>query len=97
MISKKKLDPDKGQWSVRKGMLGWMGDGATRCIKLARDKQSLIDAELHKIVRTTKGVPFKLIEKLIGKIRHAATAVPTGNFLMTPINKILQVKPRIVQ
>ena len=73
-----------------------MVDGATRCIKLAQDNQSAIDAELHKIVRMTKGVPFKQIEKLIGKIRHAATAVPTGKKLMTPINKILQVKPRIV-
>ena len=34
--------------------------------------------------------------KLIGKIQHAAIAVPTGKNLMTPINKILQVKPRIV-
>ena len=34
--------------------------------------------------------------KLIGKIRHAATAVPTGEKMMTPINKILQVKLRIV-
>ena len=26
----------------------------------------------------TKGVPFKRIEKMIGKIRHATTAVPKG-------------------
>ena len=35
-------------------------------------------------------------QKLIGKIRHAATGVPTGMFLMTPIKKILQLKPKIV-
>ena len=40
-----------------------MVDGATCCIKLARDKQSEIDAELQNIVRITKGVSFKLIEK----------------------------------
>ena len=73
-----------------------MVDGAAQCIELARDKQSAIDAELHKIVRMTKGVPLKLTEKLIGKIRHSAIAVPTGKHLMTPINKILQVKWRIV-
>ena len=55
-----------------------MVDGAPRCIELERDKQSAIDAELQNIVRTKKGVPFKIIEKLIGKIRHVATAVPTG-------------------
>ena len=57
-----------------------MVDGATRCIELARDNQTAIDAELQKIVRMKKGVPFKPIEKLIGKIRHAATSVPTGKF-----------------
>ena len=80
-----------------KEVLGWMVDGATQCIGLEQYKQSAIDAELHKIVRITKGLSLKIIEKLNGKIRHAATAVLTGNFFMTPINKILRVKPRIVQ
>ena len=31
-ISKKKLDSGEGQWEVRKEVLGWMVDGATRCI-----------------------------------------------------------------
>ena len=78
-------------------MLVWMVDGATWCIKLHWDKQSTIDAELHNIVHMTKGVPLKKIENLIGKIRHAATAVLTGKTLMAPINKILQVKPQIVR
>ena len=56
----------------------------------------MIDAEMHKIVRIKKGVPFKQIEKLIRKIRYTETAVPTGKTLMTPINKILKVKPRMV-
>ena len=64
---------------------------------MERDKQSAIDAELHKIVQMTKGVAFKQIENLIGKILHAATAVPTGNVLMTSINKILQWKRKIVR
>ena len=46
-------------------VLGWMVNGSTRCIELAQDRQSMIDADLHKIVRKTKGVPFKLVEKLI--------------------------------
>ena len=45
-----------------------MVDGATRCIELVRDKQSAIDAELQNIVRMKKGMTFKRIEKLIGKI-----------------------------
>ena len=67
-ISKKKLYSGEGKWAVRKEVLGWMVDGATRCIKLARNKQGIIDVELQMIVPMTKGVPFKHIEKLIGKI-----------------------------
>ena len=37
-ISKKKLDSGKGNWAVRKEVLGWMVDGATRCIELAPDQ-----------------------------------------------------------
>ena len=77
-ISKKKLEPGEGQWEVRKEVISWIVDGATRCIELTRDNQKTINTDLHKILRTTKGVPFKRIEKLIGKIQHTETAVPTG-------------------
>ena len=77
-ISNKKLESVEGQWEVRKEVLGWMVYGATRCIELARDKQSFIDAELQNNVRMTKGAPFKRLEKLIRKSQHATTAVPTG-------------------
>ena len=96
-ISMKKLESGEGQWAVRKEVLGWMVDGATWCIKLAWDKKSVIDAELHKIVRMTKGVPFKRIKILSGKIQNAETVVPTGKKFMTPIKKILLVKLQIVR
>ena len=66
-IYNKKLESGKGQWEVRKEVLGWMVDGSTQCIELAWDKQDEIDKDLQKIVRTTKGIPFKRIEKLIEK------------------------------
>ena len=96
-ISEKKFYSGEGQWAVIKEVLGWIFDGAKLCIQLAREKQTTIDTDLHKIVRMTKGVPFKRIKKLIGRILHAATVVPTGKKLMMPINKILQVKPQIVR
>ena len=37
-ISKKKLESGKVQLAARKEVLGWIVDGATRCIKLAREK-----------------------------------------------------------
>ena len=95
-VSEKKLMEGDGQWEVRKEVLGWMLDGGTRCIELARKKQEDIDHELHCIIRMSSGVPFKRVEKLIGKIRHAAIGVPTGKNLMTPINRILRHKPAVV-
>ena len=65
-IYEKKLESDEVQWAVRKEELCWMVYGKTQCIKLARDTQSVIDADLHKIVRMTKRMPFKRIEKIIG-------------------------------
>ena len=59
LIYQKKLESGKGQWSVRKEVLGWVIDGATQCIEFARDNQSAINAELQNILGTTKGVPFK--------------------------------------
>ena len=60
-IYKKQLESGEDQWAVRKEVLGWIFDGATRCIEMAWDKKSAIGAELHNIVRMTKGVPFKRI------------------------------------
>ena len=66
-ISKNKLESGKGQWEVRKMVLGFIVDGATRCIELAWGKKIVIDAELHTIVCMTKGVLFKWVKKLIWK------------------------------
>ena len=58
-ISKKKFNSVKVQCLVRKEVLGWMVDGATRCIELARDKKSATDVDLHKILRMKKGCHSK--------------------------------------
>ena len=67
------LESGKGQWAVIKYVLGWLVDGATRCIELVRERKIVIDAYLHNIVRMTTRVPFKRNKKMIRKIRHAAT------------------------
>ena len=95
--SKKNLDSGEGQWEVRKEVLGWMVYGTTRCIKLARDKQSAIDAELHKIMCIDKRGAIHTNQKTDWKNPTCRNSSTNGKFfLMTPINKILQVKPQIV-
>ncbi|KAL7525691.1 hypothetical protein ACHAXR_001116, partial [Thalassiosira sp. AJA248-18] len=70
-ISLKKLLEGEGLWEVRKEILGWIMDGATRCIELAEKKQKAILRELKTILRLKRGVPFKRFEKNVGKLRHA--------------------------
>ena len=39
------------------------------------------------------GVLFNRLEKLVGKLRHAAVGVPTGKGLFGPINRLMAMKP----
>ena len=68
-------------------------DGATRCIELAEKKQAAILAELRRIIRVKTGVRFKDLERLVGKLRHAAIGIPEGRSLMGPINIFMAMKP----
>ena len=95
-ISIKKLMEDEGLWEVRKEILGWMMDDATRCIELAEKKQAAILAELKIVARIKNGVPFKRMEKLIGKLRHASVGIPAGKELFGPINRLISMHPKMV-
>ena len=54
-ISLKKLMEGKGLWEVRKEILGWMMDGATRYIKLSETRQRAIQKERKTILWIKKG------------------------------------------
>ncbi|KAL7545707.1 hypothetical protein ACHAWF_009056, partial [Thalassiosira exigua] len=88
-ISLKKLLEGEGLWAVRKEILGWMMDGATRCIELAEAKQQAILAELKTVLRMKRGVPFNRLQKLVGKLRHASIGIPAGKYLFGPINRLM--------
>jgi hypothetical protein len=94
--SLKKLKEGEGLWEVRKDILGWMMDGATRCIELAEKKQKAILLELTTVLRIKRGVPFKRMEKLVGKLRHAAIGIPAGKALFGPVNRLMAMKPKQV-
>eukprot|EP00978_Attheya_sp_CCMP212_P017621 scaffold47192_cov30-Attheya_sp.AAC.1 len=64
-----------GLWDNQKEILGWLFDGATRCIELPTDKQERMLSELASIVRL-KRIPRKRLEKIVGKLRHAAIGIP---------------------
>ncbi|KAL7545534.1 hypothetical protein ACHAWF_008883 [Thalassiosira exigua] len=91
----KKLLDGEGLWEVRKEVLGWVMDGATRCIELAAKKQEAILRELKTVLRRRK-VPFKRFQKLVWKLRHASIGVPAGKYLFGPINRLMAIEPRVV-
>ena len=66
-VSLKKLKEGDGQWAVRTELLGWIFDGATRCIELPSTKVEAITSELCSMSRLQM-VPWKQFEKLRGKL-----------------------------
>ena len=95
-VSLKKLKAGEGLWETRKEILGWMLDGATRCIELAEKKQEAIPREVRRLLRIKNGVAFNDLERVVGKLRHAAIGIPEGKGLMGPINQFMAIKPKRV-
>jgi hypothetical protein len=66
--------------------------------KKTNDKKLL--TILPKWLRSSKwsnmGILFDEFQSIIAKIRHAFTAIPTGNGLMSPCNAILKLQPQHV-
>ena len=94
-ISLKKLMQGDGVWSVQKEILGWVFHGVKRCIHLPPNKIASIKAELHRVCRM-KAVPLKTFESLVGKLRHAAIGMPSGNGLCQPFNQALAHRPAYI-
>jgi hypothetical protein len=95
-VSLKKLLDGEGLWDVRKEILGWMFDGASRCIEITEGRQDKIRTEIKAVLRIRSGVPFNRVEKIVGKLRHAAIGVPAGKYLFGPINRLIGMQPKMV-
>jgi hypothetical protein len=53
-VSIKKLKQGDGLWATRKELLGWVFDGARRCIELPPDKVERLTSELKSITRQNR-------------------------------------------
>ena len=91
-VSLKKLLEGEGTWDVRKEILGWVFDGARRCIELPPKKLDDIVGEIKAILRLPT-IPFKRFEKIVGKLRHAAIGLPAGKGLCAPFNQTIAIHP----
>ena len=91
----KKLEEGDGEWDVRKEILGWMFDGARRCIELPIKKLDTIISELNLILRMP-ATSYKRFERLVGRLRHAAIELPAGRRLCSPFNRTVAIQLVIV-
>jgi hypothetical protein len=94
-IALKKLKQGDGLWTARKEILGWVFDGARRCIELPPDKVEKILADIRTISRQRR-VPRKTFERLRGRLRHACIGLPAAKGLMSPIDAALRSDRRSV-
>jgi hypothetical protein len=68
----------------------WLEDAKRE--KLLATLQSWI----RRASRGMGAIPFKQFETIAVKLRHAFTAIPAGVGLLSPFNRILAKKPKIV-
>jgi len=99
-ISEKKLKQLDGEYATTKTILGFDFDGLAKMLWLEDAKRAhlltVLHGWLHSSRTGTGGNPFKEFKSVIAKIRHAFTAIPAGRGILTPCNKMLQMKPPVV-
>jgi hypothetical protein len=99
-ISEKKLKQLDGEYATTKTILGFEFDGLAKTLWLEDAKRAHLLTVLHGWLRSSRtgmlGILFKEFESVIAKIRHTFTAIPAGRGLLTPCNKMLQMKPPMV-
>ena len=99
-ISVGKIKKGEGHWALEKELLGFDFDGNKHTLWLTAKKRALLLATLHKWVRAARndrgGIPFDEFESVVQKLRHAFIALPTGKYLLSPMNSVIRARPRVV-
>jgi hypothetical protein len=94
-ISEKKPKQLNGEYSTTKTILGFNFESINKTIWLEEAKRTHFLTVLCGWIRSIKvgtpGIPFnfKEFETIVAKICHAFTAIPAGQDLLTPCNKVL--------
>ena len=99
-ISEKKMEKGDSEFHTKKTLLGFDFDGNNKTIWLEENKRAslllILKGWLRTSRRSTQGIPFKIFESVVAKIRHAFTTIPAGLGLLSPCNRILALKPTTV-
>lgn len=99
-LSLKKLRKLDGEWALLKDLLGFEFDGVAKTMQLEAPKREFLLAILHKWLRSAQKpsgrIPFTEFESVVAKIRHAFMSIPAGRGLLSPCNKLLRKRPKLV-
>jgi hypothetical protein len=88
-VSFKKLLAGDGIWAVRKEVLGWIFDGILRTMELPPEKITKLLDSLSAAI-SGKRLALKEFRTLLGKLQHAALAMPAGKSILTPLYKFVE-------
>jgi len=79
---------EEGFLSENPTILGWEINTRKLTISLPQKKIIIWDADLLQVIKSKK-TSFKALEKLIGRLNHAATACPLMRYFLNRIRKVL--------
>ena len=99
-ISQKKMRKGDGVFSMRKCVLGFDFNGEDKTIWLEEEKRAALLTVLKGWLRASSragcGIALEEFESVTAKLRHAFTALPEGNGLLSPCNWVLRKRPPLV-
>jgi hypothetical protein len=88
-ISNPKLEKGDGDYTSDKEMIGFLFGGIKQTVRLPHAKAAAYIKETHRILHR-KSVPLKVLQTLVGKLRHASIILPAARFFFTPINAAMR-------
>jgi hypothetical protein len=94
-ISQKKLDKGDATTAVTKEVLGFLVEGKQRTVRLPPTKAITICDEITKLLKR-KNIPLKRLEKIVGKLIHACTILPTSKALLTPLYRSMTTRATVI-
>jgi len=94
-ISESKLKKGDGNFDTTKEMIGFKFCGIKRTVCLPAAKAKRFIKETHTMLRR-KRVPLKLLQTVVGKLRHAAVILPAARGFFTPLNNIMKTSERSI-
>jgi hypothetical protein len=87
------LKKGDGNFESKKDMIGFRFDGIKQTVHLLPEKAAAYIRETHCILRR-KLVPLKILQGVVGKLRHASIILPAACGVFTPINAAMKGSPK---